>query len=221
MRLLFAVVVLIAPILADQCDYKCTEGGGCTSKYLGTKPGKKLGSCFPKAFGGKCIGIPDDCSDCNKVITDCSGGSDADDGTGCTDSWPSWKCRDNKEVGYCTGSSAAILNCKKTCGFCGTSSLRRTGNCKIEDLAGDCINECFGGFSTGAKPNGVTVCGCRGNECYVKPKCKNWQDEDGNCLDDCFGGFSVGATSDGGKVCGCRGNECYVDPCYGLPVCSG
>ena len=41
-----------------------------------------VGSCFPKAFGGRCTGIPRECSDCNKVIKDCSGGSDADDGTG-------------------------------------------------------------------------------------------------------------------------------------------
>lgn len=176
MRILLAVIILIAPTLAiklEQCEYKCKKDGGCTSKYLGNKPGKKLGSCFPKSFGGRCIGIPDDCSDCNKV-KDCSGGSGADVGT---------------------------------------------GNCKIEDLNGKCLNDCFGGFSTGSKPNGVTVCGCRGNECYVKPKCKNWEDTEGNCLETCFGGFGVGATSDGGSLCLCSGNECYVDPCDGCPVC--
>merc|ERR1712020_357013 len=121
MRVLLAVVVLIAPILADLCDYRCKDNGGCTSKLV-NKPagysGAISGSCFPDSFGGECFGIPDLCSNCNVVATDCAVvGNDEDDGTACKDSRQPWKCR-AQGVAYCTGSSGAIINCRKTCGLC-------------------------------------------------------------------------------------------------------
>ena len=205
MRILLAVVILIAPILADPCDYTCTDKGGCKTTYVGpSRPGKTSGSCFPRAFGGRCSGIPPECSDCNRVIT-CSGGSD-DDGGNIGYNGPfyahfsSWL--NNR---YDTSRPIDIY----------PSGGYYPRNCKFEDFDGKCLSNCFGRFSTGAKPGGVTVCGCRGNECYVDspPKTCNLQDIDGNCLETCLGGFALSATSDGGSLCYCSGNECYVDPC--------
>merc|ERR1712180_45483 len=48
---------------SSNCDYRCTNGGGCEVSFGGT-----LGSCFPRDFGGSCSGTPRQCQDCNQAI---------------------------------------------------------------------------------------------------------------------------------------------------------
>ena len=52
------------------CDYQCKSNGGCTATYVGpSRPGKHSGSCFPDEFGGSCSGTPDECQNCNQVLS--------------------------------------------------------------------------------------------------------------------------------------------------------
>jgi len=54
------------------CDYKCTDNGGCISKYTGpSRPGNSKGTCFPESYGGRCIGTPRECDECNAVLRNC------------------------------------------------------------------------------------------------------------------------------------------------------
>jgi len=55
---------------SQDCDYQCTDGGGCQVTYVGPpRSGKTKGACFPERFaGGKCSGTPSECQDCNKAI---------------------------------------------------------------------------------------------------------------------------------------------------------
>merc|ERR1712156_1229748 len=48
---------------SSNCDYRCTNGGGCEVSFGGT-----MGSCFPRDFGGSCSGTPRQCQDCNQAI---------------------------------------------------------------------------------------------------------------------------------------------------------
>ena len=79
------------------CDYECTNGGGCTVTYVGPPRAGKTqvefqrkdglpkfmkhlhnfwcftdfifqGSCFPRDFGGSCSGTPRECQDCKHAI---------------------------------------------------------------------------------------------------------------------------------------------------------
>ena len=61
-------------VTKDYCQYTCLGSGGCDTTYSppGLYSGKTKGSCFPQSFGGDCIGIPENCEACNKVI-DCQG----------------------------------------------------------------------------------------------------------------------------------------------------
>ena len=52
------------------CDYQCKPNGGCTATYVGpSRPGKHSGSCFPDDFGGGCSGTPNECQNCNQVLS--------------------------------------------------------------------------------------------------------------------------------------------------------
>ena len=52
------------------CDYQCQSNGGCTATYVGrSRPGKHQGSCFPDDFGGSCSGTPNECRNCNQVLS--------------------------------------------------------------------------------------------------------------------------------------------------------
>ena len=52
------------------CDYQCQSNGGCTATYVGrSRPGKHQGSCFPDEFGGSCSGTPNECHNCNQVLS--------------------------------------------------------------------------------------------------------------------------------------------------------
>merc|ERR1712130_914604 len=54
---------------SQDCDYKCTNSGGCQVTYVGPpRAGKTQGSCFPDSFGGECSGTSRECQDCNRAI---------------------------------------------------------------------------------------------------------------------------------------------------------
>merc|ERR1712112_273602 len=54
---------------SGDCDYKCTDRGGCQVTYVGPpRAGRTQGSCFPDSFGGECTGTPRECQDCNRAI---------------------------------------------------------------------------------------------------------------------------------------------------------
>merc|ERR1712080_179501 len=54
---------------SKDCDYKCTDRGGCQVTYVGPpRAGRTQGSCFPDSFGGECSGTPRECQDCNRAI---------------------------------------------------------------------------------------------------------------------------------------------------------
>ena len=58
------------PSSSQVCDYKCTKTGGCTVTYVGPpRAGKGSGSCFPAEFGGDCSGTPNECQNCNQVLS--------------------------------------------------------------------------------------------------------------------------------------------------------
>ena len=54
----------------EECDYQCKPNGGCTVTYVGpSRPGKHQGICFPDEFGGSCSGTPNECDQCNRVLS--------------------------------------------------------------------------------------------------------------------------------------------------------
>ncbi len=58
------------PSSSQVCDYQCKSNGGCTATYVGpSRPGKHAGSCFPDDFGGSCSGTPNECQNCNQVLS--------------------------------------------------------------------------------------------------------------------------------------------------------
>ena len=58
------------PSSSQVCDYQCNKNGGCTVTYVGpSRPGKGSGSCFPDDFGGSCSGTPNECQNCNQVLS--------------------------------------------------------------------------------------------------------------------------------------------------------
>ena len=76
MRSLFFLLALVAISLATSrvptqvCDYQCESSGGCTATYVGrARPGKQKGSCFSDASGGSCSGTPNECHNCNQVLS--------------------------------------------------------------------------------------------------------------------------------------------------------
>ena len=54
------------------CTYNCKSNGGCEVYFQanGLYSGASKGSCFPKSFGGECIGTP---RFCEKCIIKCQG----------------------------------------------------------------------------------------------------------------------------------------------------
>ena len=54
----------------SSCTYKCKDNGGCTVEFESDNffSGASKGSCFPASFGGACLGTPNQCEDCNKVM---------------------------------------------------------------------------------------------------------------------------------------------------------
>merc|ERR1712170_330464 len=58
------------PSSSKVCDYQCKPSGGCTATYVGpSRPGKHSGSCFSNASGGSCSGTPNECQNCNQVLS--------------------------------------------------------------------------------------------------------------------------------------------------------
>ena len=52
------------------CDYQCKPSGGCTATYVGPpRRGNLEGSCFSDASGGGCSGTPNECHQCNQVLS--------------------------------------------------------------------------------------------------------------------------------------------------------
>merc|ERR1711935_432627 len=66
----------------QKCKYTCKNDGGCRVKFDSEQvfSGASGGSCFPKSFGGSCIGTPSKCSDCNQKVN-CGGGSGGSSGS--------------------------------------------------------------------------------------------------------------------------------------------
>ena len=63
-------VLVYSPPSSKVCDYQCTPTGGCNVTYVGpSRPGKRSGSCYPDDFGGSCSGTPDECQNCNQVLS--------------------------------------------------------------------------------------------------------------------------------------------------------
>ena len=58
------------PSSSKVCDYQCKPNGSCTATYVGPpRGGRTSGSCSPDDFGGSCSGTPNECQNCNQVLS--------------------------------------------------------------------------------------------------------------------------------------------------------
>ena len=123
-------------VTKSSCQYTCEANGSCRSRYSGGGSG----SCFPPEFGGKCVGIPDNCQNCNEVV-DCQ--SEIETGSG-SDGHGICKydCQSNGGCQVRFESSKRLYS-GNILGFC--YPLDYGGNCShIPTYCTDCSFKCQG-----------------------------------------------------------------------------
>ena len=133
------------------CSYRCTELGGCTVQYIGPiRDGATSGSCFPPAYGGSCIGTPQECDNCNKAIA----------------------CQKIDAAIGSTNNDSGLKYpepCKYACTNGGGCTVQYKGPSRSGATFGSCFPLSFGGGCSGTPPE------CR--ECKDAIKCSH-QNED-------------------------------------------
>jgi len=119
------------------CDYQCQSNGGCTATYVGrSRPGKHQGSCFPDEFGGSCSGTPNECHNCNQVLS-------------CSPEEKQKSAFDTRHLGDQT-----TRNCDYKCNASGTKgdrgcTVRYIGPNRPGQTSGSCFSDSFGGGCSG------------------------------------------------------------------------
>jgi len=128
------------PSSSKVCDYQCKPNGGCTATYVGpSRPGKHSGSCFPDDFGGSCSGTPNECQNCNQVLS-------------CSPEEIQKSAFDTRHTGDKT-----TRNCDYKCDPSGTKgdrkcTVRYIGPNRPGQTSGSCFPNSFGGGCSGTPP---------------------------------------------------------------------
>ena len=119
------------------CQYTCEANGSCQSRYSGGGSG----SCFPLDFGGECVGIPENCQNCNEVV-DCQFGI----GTGSGSAGQGICKYDCQSDGGCQVSfkSSKRLYSGDILGFCFPPDYEGGSCTHIPTYCTDCSYKCQG-----------------------------------------------------------------------------